>query len=70
MSKKQEPITLRQLLQYFDDDIIEIQIACNGNWDTYDKLWSDSLLLELYLDKSIVDLEIIWEESAVRIAFA
>lgn len=64
--KLQDPITLRQLLQYLDVDEEIIQISCYGDWDHYDEFFAHSPLLEAYLDKEIMCLGAV-NENVIRI---
>ena len=64
--KIENPIQLKQLLQYLDCDEEKIQISYNFSWDTYDEFYANSPLLDPFLDKKILEIGAI-DKDIIRI---
>lgn len=66
MPKIENPIHLKELLQYFDCNEEKIQISYNSDWDTYDEFYAISPLLDPFLDKNIIEIGAI-DKDIIRI---
>lgn len=64
-----KPITLGQLLKYFDSPKEFIQIVEGSDWNRYSELRTDSLLLKPFYDYYVSDLEA-RDTDVIRVAIA
>lgn len=57
MNPKPNLITLSQLLQYLNNQTEIVQIVEGSDWNKYSDLPADSMLLKLFYDYWIIELE-------------